>query len=177
MAQDTVAEIKRKLTIQDVVGPYVKLTRAGKALKGLCPFHKEKTPSFTVSLERGSYHCFGCGEGGDMFSFVEKMEGLDFKGALKLLADKAGVEIVYDPAAREHASRAERLREAMARAVEFYTSRLPRAATRTSTRRSAASPPRRLRTGSWATRPTTGASSSRTWRRRASKTKSCSQLV
>ena len=72
MAQDTVQEIKNRLTIQDVVAPYVKLKRAGRSMTGLCPFHKEKTPSFHVSTERGTYHCFGCGEGGDMFSFIQK---------------------------------------------------------------------------------------------------------
>ncbi len=127
MAQDTVAEIKERLTIQDVVAPYVKLRRAGKSLVGLCPFHKEKTGSFHVSPERGSYHCFGCGEGGDMFSFIEKVEGVDFKGAMKLLAEKAGVQIVYSGGAAGHedASKKERLRAAMARAAQFYTQHLP----------------------------------------------------
>lgn len=125
MAGDTVQEIKSKLTIQDVVAPYVKLHRAGKSLTGLCPFHKEKTPSFHVSVDRGTYHCFGCGEGGDMFSFIEKVEGVDFKGALKLLAEKAGVEIVYDPKSKERSNRTERLREAMARAAQWYTAQLP----------------------------------------------------
>lgn len=125
MARDTVAEIKDKLSIQDVVAPYVKLKRAGKSVVGLCPFHKEKTPSFHISPERGTYHCFGCGEGGDAFSFIEKVEGVDFKGALKILADKAGVEIEYAPAAAKEAkSRTERLREAMLRATEFYSGQL-----------------------------------------------------
>ncbi|MBI3572342.1 DNA primase [Candidatus Kaiserbacteria bacterium] len=127
MAGDTVEQIKERLTIQDVVAPYVKLKRAGKSLVGLCPFHKEKTPSFHVSLERGSYHCFGCGEGGDIFSFIEKAEGVDFKGALKILAEKAGVEIKYvgGKVGREASSRTERLREALARAAQFYAGQLP----------------------------------------------------
>ncbi len=124
MARDTVGEIKNKLTIQDVVAPYVKLHRAGRSMTGLCPFHKEKTPSFHVSLERGTFHCFGCGEGGDMFTFVQKIEGVDFKGAMQMLADKAGVEIVYNPAAKEASDKLERLREAMSRAQAFYTSQL-----------------------------------------------------
>ncbi len=95
MAMDTVQEIKERLSIQDVLAPYMKLTRAGKSLRGLCPFHKEKTPSFHVSPDRGSWHCFGCGLGGDAFSFIEKVEGVDFKGALKILAEKAGVQIEY----------------------------------------------------------------------------------
>jgi len=120
MARDTVAEIKDRLSINDVISPYVKLKRAGKSLVGLCPFHKEKTSSFHVSLERGTWHCFGCGLGGDLFSFVEKVEGVDFKGALKILAEKAGVELVYDSRSKERASRTERLREAMMRATEWY---------------------------------------------------------
>ena len=122
--KDTVSEIKERLTIQDVVAPYVKLHRAGRSLTGLCPFHKEKTPSFHVSVERGTFHCFGCGVGGDMFSFIEKIEGVDFKGALKMLADKAGVEIEYSGESREHRGRQERLREAMARAAQIYATAL-----------------------------------------------------
>jgi DNA primase len=124
MAGDTVQEIKSKLTIQDVVAPYVKLKRAGRSLTGLCPFHKEKTPSFHVSLERGTFHCFGCGEGGDMFTFIEKVEGVDFKGAMKLLAEKAGVEIVYDPRSKERSDKLDRLREAVARAGQWYAAKL-----------------------------------------------------
>ena len=100
---------------------YVKLTKAGKSLRGLCPFHKEKTPSFHVSPERGTWHCFGCGLGGDGFSFIEKIEGVDFKGALKILADKAGVRIEYSGSGNnEDASKKERLRELMNKASEWY---------------------------------------------------------
>ena len=90
---DTVQEIKERLGIQEVLAPYVKLTRAGKSLRGLCPFHKEKTPSFHVSPDRGSWHCFGCGLGGDAFSFIEKIEGVDFKVAL--LQASLGDEVMY----------------------------------------------------------------------------------
>jgi len=122
---DTVAQIKERLTIQDIVAPYVKLTRAGKSLVGLCPFHKEKTPSFHVSSERGTWHCFGCGEGGDGFSFIEKIEGVDFKGALKILAEKAGVTIEYSQGGKsEDKSKKDRLREAMSRANEWYSGKL-----------------------------------------------------
>lgn len=88
-----VEQIKERLSIEDVVGSYVKLERAGKNLKAKCPFHNEKTASFYVSPERGGYYCFGCGAKGDIFSFVEQFEGLDFMGALKLLAERAGVDI------------------------------------------------------------------------------------
>lgn len=126
MATDTVQEIKERLGIQDVITPYVKLTRAGKSLRGLCPFHKEKTSSFHVSPDRGTWHCFGCGLGGDAFSFIEKIEGVDFKGALKILAEKAGVRIEYSGggAGKEQASKQERLRAAMVRAEQFYASQL-----------------------------------------------------
>src|SRR5271154_3854367 len=90
---DSVQQIKDKISILDVVQPYVKLTRAGKYWKGLSPFTKEKTPSFFVSPDRGLYHCFSTGKGGDMFTFIEEMEGVDFRGALKILAEKAGVEL------------------------------------------------------------------------------------
>lgn len=126
MKGDTVAQIKDRLPIADIVSPYVKLARAGRSLRGLCPFHKEKTPSFHVSPERGTWHCFGCGEGGDGFSFIEKVEGVDFKGALKLLAEKAGVTIEYSGGEnREDASKTERLRELMSRACEWYAEKLP----------------------------------------------------
>jgi len=126
MAQDTVQQIKERLTIQDIVGPYVKLRRAGRSLVGLCPFHKEKTGSFHVSAERGTWHCFGCGEGGDGFSFIEKVEGVDFKGALKILAEKAGVPLVYSGGKSvEEQSRQDRLRALLARAAEWFVSKLP----------------------------------------------------
>jgi len=125
MAKDTVAEIKERLSIQDIIAPYVKLHRAGRSLVGLCPFHKEKTGSFHVSTERGTWHCFGCGEGGDGFSFIEKIEGVDFKGALKILAEKAGVVIEYSGgASREDTSKRDRMREAMSRASEWYAGAL-----------------------------------------------------
>jgi DNA primase len=92
---------------------------------GLCPFHKEKSPSFHVSTERGTWHCFGCGLGGDGFSFIEKIEGVDFKGALKILAEKAGVTIEYSGDERqEDISKKDRLRAAMTRASEWYAGHL-----------------------------------------------------
>lgn len=126
MAEDTVQQIKDKLSIVDVVSQYVKLDRAGASLRARCPFHAERTPSFHVSPDRGTYHCFGCNVGGDIFSFVEAIEGLDFKGALKVLAEKAGVPLVYErPEKRDER---ERLFELMEVATIYYTSRLDDAA-------------------------------------------------
>lgn len=88
-----IEEIKQKLDIVDVVGQYVQLKKSGKNYKGLCPFHGEKTPSFMVNQELQIFKCFGCNEAGDLFSFVEKMEGYDFRQALEVLAERAGVKL------------------------------------------------------------------------------------
>jgi len=88
-----VEEIKGKIDIAELIGGYLTLKKAGINYKGLCPFHSEKTPSFMVSPERQTFKCFGCGKGGDCFTFVEEIEGMDFYDSLKLLAGKAGVEL------------------------------------------------------------------------------------
>lgn len=85
--------IKQKLSIVDIAGSYLKLERSGSSYRACCPFHSEKTPSFFISPDRGNYYCFGCGAKGDIFSLVEHLEVLDFKGALSFLADKAGVTL------------------------------------------------------------------------------------
>lgn len=117
-AMTPVEQIKDRLNILDVVSTYVKLTPAGKSYKGKSPFTSEKTPSFFVSPDKGLYHCFSTGKGGDMFTFVEEMEGVDFRGALKVLADRAGVELVrVDPKVSEER---DRLLEAMEDACAFF---------------------------------------------------------
>jgi len=111
-------EVKNRLSIVDVVGETVQLKKAGTTYKGLCPFHGEKTPSFTVTPSRESWKCFGCGLGGDVFSFVMQRDSVSFPEALKTLAAKAGVEI-DERTKREDAHRA-RLREVLETAVAFY---------------------------------------------------------
>lgn len=114
-------EIKQRLAIEDVVGQYVELKRAGRNFKGLSPFGNEKTPSFIVSPEKQIWHDFSSGKGGDMFSFVMEMEGLDFKGALSHLARKAGVDleaIQGQPGPNTKAK--ERIYEALELAAKFY---------------------------------------------------------
>ena len=91
--QDAKEEVRARLNIEDVVGEYVQLKRAGRNFKGLSPFTNEKTPSFTVSPEKHIWHDFSSGKGGDVFSFVMQVEGLDFRGALEHLARKAGVDL------------------------------------------------------------------------------------
>ena len=87
-------EVRERINISDVIGEYVQLSPAGRGrLKGLCPFHKEKSPSFQVDIEQGYFYCFGCKAGGDMFSFVQRQENLSFSDALRKLADKAGVTV------------------------------------------------------------------------------------
>jgi DNA primase len=112
------AEIKSKLPVLDVVGETVTLKRAGTVHKGLCPFHNEKTPSFIVTPERETWHCFGCGEHGDIFTFVMRRDGLEFREALERLAEKAGVEL-SERTAREDRRR-KRHREALEAAIAFY---------------------------------------------------------
>jgi DNA primase len=87
---DAVREVKDRLDIVEVISGYVRLQRAGRDHKGVCPFHAEKTPSFGVSGEKQVWYCFGCSQGGDLFDFVQKMEGTDFPQTLEMLAARAG---------------------------------------------------------------------------------------
>jgi DNA primase len=117
-----VETIKERLGIVEVVESYLKLEKAGGSFKGKCPFHNEKTPSFFVSPDRGTFYCFGCGAKGDIFSFVEQFEGTDFRGALKTLAARAGVTIEYeDKAVRDEKAR---LHTIMEEATLFYNREL-----------------------------------------------------
>ncbi|NLH95242.1 MAG: DNA primase, partial [Synergistaceae bacterium] len=105
MGQDeAVREIKERLDIVELVGDAVPLRKVGKNFRGLCPFHAEKTPSFYVSPDRQTFHCYGCGRGGDIFSFVMEKEGLTFPEALETLAERAGVQLAKRTAGRRSLS-------------------------------------------------------------------------
>lgn len=118
---DAVAEVKARLSIEDVISEYVQLKRSGRNLKGLSPFSSEKTPSFMVSPEKQIWHDFSSGKGGDMFSFIEEVEGLDFKQTLELLARKAGVDLdQFRGKSGGNSKQKERMYEALELAVKFY---------------------------------------------------------
>jgi DNA primase len=123
-----IAAIRERVRIDEVVGDYVQLRRAGAdSLKGLCPFHDEKSPSFHVRPNHGHFHCFGCGEGGDVYAFVQKIEHVSFVEAVEVLADRIGYTITYTGAAtsvqRDRGSRS-RLIGANAAALAFYAAAL-----------------------------------------------------
>jgi len=120
VSTDAVAEIKARLDILDVIGGYVSLHRSGTQHVGLCPFHAEKTPSFSVSQPRQVFHCHGCNEGGDIFSFVQRIEGVDFPRALEILAERAGVELEKSPRAAARGAGRRRSLELSDRAAKFY---------------------------------------------------------
>ena len=118
LAVGVAAEVKNKLSVVEVVGETVSLKKAGTTYKGLCPFHGEKTPSFVVTPQRETWHCFGCGLGGDIFSFVMQRDSVTFPEALRTLAQRAGVEI-DERTQREDAHKA-RLRSVLDSAIAFY---------------------------------------------------------
>jgi len=104
---DPVEEVRAANDVVSVIGAYVRLRKAGRSFKGLCPFHKEKTPSFMVNPERQTFHCFGCGKGGDVFRFLMEIEGVRFPEALRTLAQRAGIRLPErgDPKKRERRER------------------------------------------------------------------------
>ena len=123
---EEVQQIKDKIDVAELVGEYVQLKPAGVNKKGLCPFHHEKTPSFMVSPERQSWHCFGCGKGGDIFSFIEEIEGMEFKEALKYLANRAGVVLTSNFRSEINSSQKNRIKELNNEAARFFHSFLLR---------------------------------------------------
>ncbi|HVH79017.1 MAG TPA: DNA primase, partial [Stellaceae bacterium] len=118
-------ELRSRVSLADLVGKRVRLTRKGREYGGLCPFHNEKTPSFYVVEDKGFFHCFGCGAHGDAVGFVMRSENLDFIEAIERLAGIAGVQVPQQtPQEREKAQRQKTLLEALAAAAKFYEERL-----------------------------------------------------
>src|SRR3954463_3704234 len=116
---ESVERVKGVMEIVPLVEDTVRLRKSGSGYTGLCPFHQERTPSFTVSPARGTFKCFGCGEGGDAISFVMKLESVDFVGAIEKLAQRFGVEIEYEeisPEADRERRRKDRLGKLLERA-------------------------------------------------------------
>ncbi|MBI5018884.1 DNA primase [Candidatus Gottesmanbacteria bacterium] len=113
-------EIKSRLNIVDIIGERVTLKKAGRNLKGLCPFHSEKTPSFIVSPDRQTFHCFGCGKGGSAFDFIMLLDHIDFSEALETLAERAGVRLERRPTDTPEAKLKQRILEANHLASEYY---------------------------------------------------------
>ena len=122
------ADIRAAADIVDVVGEHTTLKKAGNSWKGLCPFHREKTPSFTVNRDRGLFYCFGCGAGGDLFGFVRQIERVEFREAAEILARRYGIEI--PKRTRREGDRSEKLREAVAKAHRLYVDALWKAPNR-----------------------------------------------
>jgi DNA primase len=122
---DDLEEVRSRARIDDVVSSHVTLKPSGSGtLKGLCPFHDEKTPSFQVTVARGLYYCFGCGKGGDTVNFVQEINNLSFREAVEFLADKYGVSLRYTDEAKPEGLSRVRLLEANAIAAEFFADHL-----------------------------------------------------
>lgn len=118
--EEFIQELKMRSNIADVIGSYVNLKKAGRNLVGLCPFHNEKTPSFSVSSENGFFHCFGCGVGGDVITFIKRIENLDYIDAVKLLAQRAGMTVPEDNSSQGMMQLRNRIYEANREAARFF---------------------------------------------------------
>jgi DNA primase len=126
ITDSVLAELRSAADIVAVVGDHTKLKKAGRSWKGLCPFHSERTPSFTVDRDKGLYHCFGCGAGGDVIHFVRQIDRLEFPEAVEALASRFGVSIPRRERRSPRDQRRDRLFEAVAAAQRFYAERLAR---------------------------------------------------
>jgi DNA primase len=121
--RDSIDRLRDTIDMVDLVGAKTDLRRVGTRWTGLCPFHDERTPSFSVNVEEKLFYCFGCQAKGDAFGFVEQSEGLDFREAVELLADRYGVELELeneDPQAEERRRRKDRLLKLLDRTASFY---------------------------------------------------------
>jgi DNA primase len=122
--QETIDNIRDRTDIAEIVAQYVELRRTGSNFKGLCPFHQEKTPSFVVSPDKQIYHCFGCGNGGNVFKFLMEIDGVSFPEAVRVLGQKCGVEVEYRRVSAEERSKNDARYRANDFAAQFYQRRL-----------------------------------------------------
>src|SRR6516225_11394053 len=125
ITDQVLAELRSAADIVDVISDHTTLKKAGRSWKGLCPFHNERTPSFTVDRDKGLYHCFGCGAGGDVIHFVRQIDRLDFPEAVEALAERFGVTIPRR-ARGPRDDRREKLYDALASAHRFFQAELAR---------------------------------------------------
>lgn len=126
--QETLEQLKEKADIVNIISSYVpSLKKRGKNFIGLCPFHSEKTASFTVSQEKGLFHCFGCGQGGNVFSFIMKIENVDFAEAAQIIGDRIGIHIEKDERQAKNKSLTEKYYSLMEMACKFYEGNLEKA--------------------------------------------------
>ncbi len=123
-SQQFIQELKSRIDVVELVGSYVKLTRAGSRMRALCPFHQEKTPSFYISPETGLFHCFGCHAAGDIISFVQQIENFDFNEAVRFLAERYGVPLEFEQGDGVDRSDRDRILEALEATGQFYSSAL-----------------------------------------------------
>ena len=121
ISDTSIEEVRSSADIVDVVGDYVRLKKRGSNFVGLCPFHTEKTPSFNVNPGLGIFKCFGCGEGGDVFSFVSRVEGLTFPESVRLLAERVGIVLPEADVPGEEASENESIYHALRFAARFFS--------------------------------------------------------
>ena len=124
MSDGTIDEIKARLNIVELISSYVKLDKSGAHWKACCPFHQERTPSFMVNEEKNMWHCFGCGKGGDAFAFVMEMEGLEFREALKMLAERAGVALPQYKGETQNKETKDRIYDLLELATKFFEKQL-----------------------------------------------------
>lgn len=122
LSENFIEELRFRNPITEVVSSYVQLKRAGRLMKGLCPFHSEKTPSFVVYEESNSYYCFGCGAGGDVITFVRAIDNLDYMDAVRMLAQRCGMQVPEDGADKETARLRERILAINRETARFYYS-------------------------------------------------------
>ncbi|RYL91589.1 DNA primase [Sporolactobacillus sp. THM7-4] len=121
LQETVIEEIRKSLDIVEIIGEYVQLRKQGKNYMGLCPFHSERTPSFSVSPDKQLYHCFGCGAGGNLFTFIMEIEGLSFSEAAQLLADKAKIDLGVSPVSESARQSEDRTRKQLVEGMNLLT--------------------------------------------------------